>query len=85
MTSAPWSARICVHSGPITTDVRSITLMPASKPRSPFGFLWVELSRALPDEVMPAYSGSMPADLVTRAHMAVSLACSLAKSTGDVS
>ena len=67
----------------ITTEVRSITLMPASMPRAPLGLLLVAVWCALPDEVMPAYSGSMPAALVTRAHMAVSLACSLAKSAGD--
>src|SRR6185503_1294393 len=32
ITSAPWSARIWVHNGPTTTDVRSTTCTPSSGP-----------------------------------------------------
>src|SRR5688572_7427572 len=32
ITSAPWSARIWVHNGPTTTEVRSTTRTPSSGP-----------------------------------------------------
>jgi hypothetical protein len=51
-----------------------MTLMPASMPRLPAGFLRVAGWLALLDEFTRAYSGTIPAALTTRAHIAVSLA-----------